>query len=214
MLVWSDDRLQWTSQERQIMLRTRAILALTALLTIVGCGDERADSLSLQHARVANPPWPIETFDLVDQTGASFSRDDLEGRWTLLFSGFTHCPDVCPATLGILRAAQRGLDRSQALRTVFVSVDPERDTPERLAEYLAWFDEDWVGLTGEREQLDRLLGSLQMAHVRVPTGDGEYTVDHATAVALIDPLGRMAAYWRPPLDAAMLRDDLAALPSP
>ncbi|WP_405240572.1 SCO family protein [Lentisalinibacter orientalis] len=196
------------------MLRPRAILALAALLTIVGCSDERADSLSLQHARVANPPWPIETFDLLDQTGASFSRDDLEGRWTLLFSGFTHCPDVCPTTLGILRAAQRGLDRSQALRTVFVSVDPERDTPERLAEYLAWFDEDWVGLTGEREQLDRLLGSLQMAHVRVPTGDGEYTVDHATAVALIDPLGRMAAYWRPPFDAAKLRDDLAALPSP
>lgn len=196
------------------MLRTYLITMFVALLTIVGCGDERVDSLPLQHARLADPPWPIDTFELVDHTGAPFSRDDLEGHWTLLFSGFTHCPDICPATLGILRAAQRGLDRGQPLRTVFVSVDPARDTPERLAGYLAWFNEDWIGLTGERDQLERLLGSLQMAHVRVPTGNGEYTFDHATAVALIDPLGRMTAYWRPPFYPAMLRDDLARLPAP
>ena len=196
------------------MPRTLLIPALVVLLTVAGCGEDRGESLSLQHARVVDPPWAIAAFVLVDHTGAQFSREDLEGHWTLLFSGFTHCPDVCPATLGILRAAQRGLDRSQPLRTIFVSVDPERDTPERLAEYLAWFDEDWMGLTGERDQLDRLLGSLQMAHVRVPTGNGEYTFDHATAVALIDPQGRMTAYWRPPFDASMLREDLARLPEP
>lgn len=196
------------------MLRSLLIAAFMLLLTAAGCGDNRGNSLSLQHARVADPPWTIGAFELVDHTGAPFSREDLEGRWTLLFSGFTHCPDVCPATLGVLRAAQRGLDPTESLRTIFVSVDPERDTPERLADYLAWFDEDWIGLTGERDQLDRLLGSLQMAHVRVPTGYGEYTFDHATAVALIDPQGRMAAYWRPPFDTSMLREDLARLPEP
>ncbi|NGX16837.1 SCO family protein [Wenzhouxiangella sp. XN24] len=196
------------------MLRTHLVLALVALSALVGCSEERVDSLSLQHARLADPPWSIETFELVDHTGASFSRDDLEGRWTLLFSGFTHCPDICPATLGILETAQQEFDRSPPFRTVFVSVDPERDTPERLAEYLAWFNEDWIGVTGERDQLERLLGSLQMAHVRVPTGKGESTFDHATAVALIDAQGRMAAYWRPPFDAAMLREDLAGLPAP
>ena len=196
------------------MLKSHVLLALVALPAIVGCSEERVDSLSLQHARLADPPWSIETFELVDHTGALFSHDDLEGRWTLLFSGFTHCPDICPATLGILKAAQHELDQSPPFRTVFVSVDPERDTPERLAEYLAWFNEDWIGVTGERDQLERLLGSLQMAHVRVPTGKGEYTFDHATAVALIDTQGRMAAYWRPPFDAAMLREDLAGLPAP
>ncbi len=185
-----------------------------ALLMMIGCGDGRVDSLSLQHARIADPPWPVAAFELVDHTGAPFSRNELMGHWTILFSGFTHCPDVCPATLGILRAAQHGLGDTRSLRTVFVSVDPQRDTPERLAEYLAWFDEDWIGLTGERDELERLLGSVQMAYVRVPTGNGEYTMDHATAVALIDPSGRMTAYWRPPLDAAMLRNDLSALPEP
>jgi len=123
-------------------------------------------------------------------------------------------PNICPATLGIVHAAQQDLNATGKLQTVFVSVDPQRDTPERPAEYLAWFDDDWIGLTVERSGLNRLLDSLQMAYVRVPSGNGDYTMDHATAVALIDPLGRMAAYWRPPLDAAKLLDDLAGLPRP
>ena len=83
-----------------------------------------------------------------------------------------------------------------------------------MAEYLALFDEKWIGLTGDRAELNRLLDSLQMAYVRVPTGNGEYTMDHATAVALIDPKGRMAAFWRAPLDAGELREDLEGLPRP
>lgn len=194
------------------MRRIDLIVAGMALFLSTGCSQGPSDSLVLEHARLAEPRWPIESFELVDHAGRPFSRDDLEGHWTMLFSGFTHCPDICPATLATLKAAQRELEAGDRLRTVFVSVDPERDTPERLTEYLALFDEDWIGLTGERNQLDRLLGSLQMAHVRVPTGNGEYTMDHATAVALIDPQGRMAAWWRPPFDAAALRSDLARVP--
>lgn len=182
---------------------------ILALVLLGGC-DKSAE---LRHARVVDPPWPVATFELTDHTGAPFLRDDLTGRWTVLFSGFTQCPDICPATLGILKAAGEGLDASR-VRTVFVSVDPERDTPERLAEYLAWFDDGWIGLTGEREALKRLLDSLQMAYVRVPAGNGEYTMDHATAVALIDPHGRMVAFWPAPLDVGELREDLASLPAP
>lgn len=197
-------------QEAMIVIRPLLISAL--LLLSSACADTGDGPLVLDHARMADPPWPIETFALVDQTGAPFSLDDLEGRWTVLFSGFTHCPDICPATLSILKTAEKDLDDLDRLQTVFVTVDPERDTPERLTEYLAFFDEDWIGLTGDENQLDRLLDSLQMAHVRVPTGNGEYTMDHATAVALIDPRARMVAYWRPPLDAAELRADLEGLP--
>ncbi|WP_405242288.1 SCO family protein [Lentisalinibacter salinarum] len=184
--------------------------AWIVVVVLLGGCDKNAE---LRHARVVDPPRPVATFELTGHTGAPFSRDDLMGRWTVLFSGFTHCPDICPATLGILKAAGKGLDASR-VQTVFVSVDPERDTLERLAGYLAWFDEDWIGLTGEREALDRLLDSLQMAYVRVPTGNGEYTMDHATAVALIDPQGRMTAFWSAPLDVGELREDLASLPAP
>lgn len=193
------------------MTGMRPLLVGAMLLLSAGCDDAGDGPLVLEHARMTDPPWPIESFELVDQTGAPISLDHFDGRWTVLFSGFTHCPDICPATLGILKAAQNGLDRPGRLQTVFVTVDPERDTPERLAEYLAWFDEDWTGVTGDRAELDRLLDSLQMAHVRVPTGNGEYTMDHATAVALIDPQARMVAYWRPPLDAAELHEDLKGL---
>lgn len=199
------------------MIRFRATLAAVLVLLATGCGDRDDVSdgdLALEHARIAEPRWPVEAFDLVDHTGAPFTREDLQGRWTVLFSGFTHCPDICPATLGILKAAGKNLGDRDRLQTVFVTVDPERDTPERMAEYLALFDEKWIGLTGERTELNRLLDSLQMAYVRVPTGNGEYTMDHATAVALIDPQVRMAAFWRAPLDAGELRDDLEGLPRP
>ncbi len=196
------------------MIRSKTLLAAVLILLSAACGDAGDGTLALEHGRMIEPQWPIDSFTLVDHTGAAFLRDDLTGRWTVLFSGFTHCPDICPATLGMLKAAQDRIEPGDRLQTVFVSVDPERDTPERLAEYLAWFDDGWIGLTGERDQLDRLLDSLQMAHVRVPTGNGEYTMDHATAIALIDPQGRMAAYWRPPLDAAALHADLAGLPRP
>jgi len=188
-----------------------AIIVLVAALA--GC--ERWSALpTMQHALLADPPVPVPEFQLTDQHEVPFSRTELLGRWTLLFSGFTHCPDICPATLGILRAAQSGLAPRDDLQTVFVTVDPARDSAEALADYLSWFDERWIGLTGAPEQLDRLLDSLQMAYVRVPTGGGEYTMDHATAVALIDPQGRLMAWWRAPIVAADLAADLRGLPVP
>lgn len=180
---------------------------------LAGC-QEPSTGPHLVHARVPESPRPVADFELLDQHGHAFTTSDLRGQWTVLFSGFTHCPDVCPATLGLLKAVESRLDGAPGYRTVFVSVDPERDTPEKLREYLAWFDPDWTGLTGERAQLDRLLGSLNMAHVRVPTGKGGYTVDHATAVVLIDPEASMAGYWKAPLDAEALAEDLGRLSNP
>lgn len=165
-------------------------------------------------AVAVDPPRPVAEFRVSDQHGRPFQRRDLHGHWTVLFSGFTHCPDVCPATLAILRAAQNRNAAEPAHRTVLVSVDPERDTPEVLRDYLAWFDPEWVGLTGDPEELGQLLDSLGMAHVRVPTGGGGYTMDHATALALIDPQARLVAYWKAPLDPDRLAADLGALGAP
>jgi len=197
--------------------QTRAWLCRMLLAALVlfmaACNGPDAAELSLDHARTVDPPWAIKPFELTDHTGAPFLLASLEGRWTLLFSGFTYCPDICPATLGILKAAQANLAPRDDLQTVFVTVDPERDTAASLAEYLDWFDERWIGVTGERSELDQLLESLQMAYVRVPTENNEYTMDHATAVALIGPDSKMMAFWPAPLDADQVAADLAALPS-
>lgn len=194
------------------MLGLRSLLIGLAALLAAGCTSE--DPLVLDSAQTIEPRWPIEAFELSRHDSRPFTRDDLMGRWSLVFSGFTHCPDICPATLAVLKAAESGLDESRRPQVMFVTVDPDRDTPARLAEYLGWFNEDWIGLHGDRAALRPLLDSLQMAYVRVPTGDGEYTMDHATAVVLIDPSARVAAYWPAPHDARAIGQDLARLPRP
>lgn len=194
-------------------MKTAMILVVLGGGLLAGC-QQPSTGPSLAHARLPESPRPVADFQLLDQHGRSFTTSDLHGQWTVLFSGFTHCPDVCPATLGLFKAVESRLDGAPGYQTVFVSVDPERDTPETLREYLGWFDPDWTGLTGESDQLDRLLGSLDMAHVRVPTGKGDYTVDHATAVVLIDPEASMVGYWMAPLEAEALAEDLGRLPTP
>lgn len=187
---------------------------LFAMILLSGC-TRQDEPLALAYGTSVASPRPVAEFQLTDQTGAAFSRDNLLGQWTVLFSGFTHCPDVCPLTLGQIRNAEDRLESPFHHQVVFVSVDADRDTPELLREYLGWFDRDWVGLTGSGAELKPLLDSLELAYVRVPLGaDGDYTMDHATAVVLIDPQGRLVGYWKAPLDARRLAADLATLPAP
>lgn len=192
------------------MKPARIMTILCWAVLAAGCQQPTADP-SFEHVQVPDSPRPVAEFELLDQHGESFNRADLQGQWTVLFSGFTHCPDICPATLGLLKSVEAGLEGAAGYRTVFVSVDPDRDTPAQLREYLDWFNPDWIGLTGPPAQLGGLLDSLGMAHVRVPLGEGDYTMDHTTAVALINPDAMVAGYWKAPLDAAALAEDLGRL---
>jgi len=167
---------------------------------------------TLEHASVLSEPRPVAAFQLSDQHGRIFTQEQLRGSWTILFAGFIHCPDICPGTLALLADVQEraGISPDQ-LRTVFVSIDPERDTPENLAEYLDYFNPEWIALTGQKPELDRLMASLELAYVRVPVGGGEYTMDHSTALVLIDPEGRMRGYFTAPLDVDELVHDLGRI---
>jgi protein SCO1 len=156
-------------------------------------------------------PRPLGQLSLVDQAGQPFRREDLEGRWSLVFTGFTHCPDVCPTTLALMAELHRRLARKD-LQFVFVSVDPARDTPGVLARYLAHFDAAFTGATGTRAQVERFTSALGLAQVRNPGVGDEYTVDHSTALVLIDPEARIAGYFQAPHVRDALAADLAALP--
>jgi len=153
----------------------------------------------------------IPDFALTDAQGRPFSRHDLGGRWTLLFTGFTNCPDVCPTTLALMAELRREVPRPD-LQYLFVSVDPERDTPEVVGRYLAHFDPAILGATGSREEVERLTAGLGLAQVRNPGVGDEYTVDHSTALVLLDPKARLAGYFQAPHVRAKLAADLAALP--
>ena len=135
-------------------------------------------------------------FSLADQHGRTTRLQDLRGKVLLLFFGYTHCPDVCPATLTRMRLVKQGLGGDEArFRGVFVSVDPARDTPARLREYVGFFDPALVALTGEAQHL-REVARRYGAFFEVPQGGGEhYMADHSAYCYLIDPEGRVRALY-------------------
>ncbi|MBV9968400.1 MAG: SCO family protein, partial [Xanthobacteraceae bacterium] len=130
-------------------------------------------------------------FRLVDQNGAPFSDQDLKGKPFLVFFGFTHCPDVCPTALfemsEILRKLGSDADRTSAL---FITVDPERDTPASMKDYLSSFDPHIHGLTGDPAALAAVAKAYRVYYKKVPLDGGDYTMDHTAIVYLMDKDGR------------------------
>ena len=131
---------------------------------------------------------------LSDQTGATVTENSLQGRPTLIFFGFTHCPDVCPTSLfeisEVLKALGKDADRVNAY---FISVDPERDTKEAMKDYLSSFDPHLIGLTGTPDQVAKVISDYRVYAKKVPLKDGDYTMDHTALVYLMDRDGRFVA---------------------
>ncbi|NNJ80535.1 MAG: SCO family protein [Xanthomonadales bacterium] len=163
-------------------------------------------------------PREIPPFELVDQEGDAYGPDRLRGQWSMLFFGFTHCPDICPGTLFDLQQLQARLEKeghSLATQVVFVSVDPERDTPDRLKNYVTYFSPEFIGVTGSHEQLLPLTRKLGIAYRISEHEDGvaEYTVDHSASVLLMDPQGRLYGVFPAPLDITAMAAELDRLES-
>jgi protein SCO1/2 len=188
-----------------------AVLAAVAIGIGLALYERPHEAPALRAGTALARPRAIHDFDFTDQHGQPFTRASLEGHWTLLFTGFTNCPDVCPFTLSLMADLRRQLARDD-LQFLFVSVDPERDTPAAIAQYLAHFDPALAGATGSREETERFTAGLGLAQVRNPGVGGEYTVDHSTAFVLIDPEARLAGYFQAPHVRDALAADLAALP--
>ena len=136
-------------------------------------------------------------FQLVDQSGATVTADKLQGKPTLLFFGYTHCPDICPTTLfdisEVLKAMGKDADRVNAY---FVSVDPERDSPAIMKDYLSSFDPHLKALTGDPEAVAKMLTAYRVYAKKVPGKDGDYTMDHSAMVYLMDRNGRFVAPFK------------------
>jgi protein SCO1/2 len=162
-------------------------------------------------------PRQIAPVALTDQDGKAFTQDNFKGHWSLLFFGFTSCPDVCPNTLFQLQhARQQWLDENDSTdfpQVYLVTVDPERDTPQKLADYLGYFDPTFIGLTGAAEQVQALASQLGIAVFVEPHAPEnlEYTVDHGASLLLFDPLGQFYGVIPAPLDAARVARDVLAV---
>lgn len=168
--------------------------------------DSRAMLLPNKVITLFPDPKPLTAFTLTDHQNRVFDLASLKGKWSFLFFGFTHCPDVCPTTLAVLAGARNNIAKStvgaDAIQFIFISVDPNRDTAGKLKQYVGYFDVTFLGVTGDNAQIANLAGQLGATYqVAITPGMENYPVYHTTAVFLLDPQARYHAIFTPPLDA-------------
>jgi protein SCO1/2 len=146
-------------------------------------------------------------FSLLDQNSAQFTAARLKGAPSLVYFGYTHCPDVCPVTLlQLAQVVKTGVVPN--LRVIFISVDPARDTPTQLAQYVHAFDPDFLGLTGSAAMLQTVTRRFGVAYQRVDLPGGDYSMDHSSTIFLMDARGHNVAVFNAPYDVKSLTQDL------
>jgi len=183
-----------------------AILAGVWLADVYREHDARAMLLPDQVITLFPDPRPLTAFTLTDHKDRVFDLASLQGKWSFLFFGYTHCPDVCPTTLAVLARAHDNIARNtlgaEGIQFIFVSVDPNRDTAGELRQYVEYFDTSFLGVTGDNAQIANLAGQLGAAYqVAITPGMENYPVYHTAAVFLVDPQARYHAVFTPPYDA-------------
>lgn len=198
------------SNGRGMLKGSTAARLLACIFLLAGCGGKSA------------PPWgltdisghmPALQFDLTDDTGKAVTGRDYLGKVTLLYFGYTRCPDVCPTTLATLaRAFQELGPQADGVRMLFVSVDPKRDTPAVLRQYVSAFGPEFVGLTGSGAQLDALTKRYRVAYrLGKPGPDGDYVVYHSSAIFVFDKQGRVRLLANYTDEPAVIAADLRRL---
>lgn len=180
--------------------------------------DAETGAPALHAVQLYPRPHALPPFHLQQSDGTPLIPGELKGHWTLVFLGFTHCPDVCPTTLAQLAQAQKqwtALPDATRPRVLFISVDPERDTPDRVGEYAHGFDKDTLAATADIPSLEALARSMSLVFAKVPAPEGspvdQYGVDHSTSLAVLDAQARMAGVIVPPLDPKAIAADMLVL---
>ena len=194
------------------------VLAAVALAVGLWAGSRwmphSVSQSDLQAAVLYPAPAPVPPFTLQRPDGSNLTEADLQGHWSVLFFGFTHCPDICPTSLAEFKQVWAKLDaqgKGKRARLVFISVDPERDSGAPLGRYVDFFNPEFIAAAGADEQLQGLTRSLGVLYARSADGSGGYSVDHSASALIIDPQGRRAGMFRPPFKAAAIASDLLTL---
>ena len=215
------DQAPGSSKQRQGIRLTVTIILLVASILVGGffyvftkARVMTVDELKAEGAYLYENPRLLPKFTLVNDLDETFTAKDLQGKWNLLFFGFTYCPDVCPTTLAQLKTFYQELEPEvQAdTRIWLVSVDPARDTPEQLHNYLAFFHPDFRGVTGEFLEIHRFATALNIPFAKVPGGDNNnYMVDHSANIALVNPQGHSLGFFKAPLEISQLKRTFLAI---
>ena len=192
-----------------------AILLGVALAAGIFVASNLNRPAEVQKAFIIPLPDQLPEFSLLDQFDNPVGANIFDDEWSLVFFGFTNCPDVCPTTMQLLSRVKNELATMQktAPRIVLVSVDPERDTPELLGRYVNYFGEDNLGLTGELAEIKKLTGALGIYFEKTSVDDANYSVDHSAAVIVINPDGQFSALFSAPHNIADYIHDLPIIMS-
>ncbi len=186
------------------------IIPLLLATVLLACSPPPVPQL--QQATLLPSAKPIAGFNLINDKGETFTLDNLKGHWTFAFFGYTHCPDVCPTSLGMLGKVMHKLKDSGHLdgmaQGVFFSVDPQRDTPEMLARYVSYFYPDFIGVTGNPDEIQSLTRQLGILYMRTEGGSNDdYLIDHSAGIILFDPDARFHALFNVPHDPDKIASD-------
>jgi len=167
----------------------------------------KKEQLRANGAIVLDTPRIFSDFELRDHLGQDFSKERFIGKWSMVFFGFTRCPDFCPTTLSVLNETYDKLKTSEKdrLQVILVSLDSERDSVEELANYLPYFNSQFIGVTGNKHYIKRFASEVNIAYNRVYLDDSSYTVDHSTQILLINPKGDYHGFFKVPHTPEKLR---------
>ena len=201
------------SKVRGVRWTIAAVLVFMCLIVasfVHRVGEPRVMTLAETRANglfLFDTPRDPGEFELLDHRGKPFSRAQLLGRWTLVFFGFTHCPDICPTTMVELADLKLHLvnTEAEATQVVMVSVDPARDTPERLSEYVPYFHPDFLGVTGDFAAILSFAQRLNAPFRKLSEPNGDYQMEHSANVVLMNPRGDYHGFFRAPLDIPKMR---------
>ena len=195
-------------------MKIHIIPMLLAAVLLSACGPPELPQL--KQGTLLPSAKAVADFQLTDHYGKPFTRENLKGKWSFAFFGYTHCPDVCPTSLAMLAQVMRILEKDNTLdvlpQTVFFSVDPERDTPELLEKYLPYFHPDFIGVTGDPQKVLLLTRQLGIMYGKAP-GDNadDYLVDHSASIILFDPDGNFLALFGIPHDPGLIAQEFIAI---
>ena len=169
---------------------------------------QKPDNTATTPTKIPGLLWPnpkqITEFQLTDQNNETFNLEKLKGQWSMMFFGYTHCPDICPTTMTLLDSVVKDLaeQKEPEPQVIFVTIDPDRDTQNQLADYVAYFNPAFAGLTGSEENISTFTKQLGILSMKVSnqgsTNEADYLMDHSSSILLLDPQARLVGIFSAP----------------
>ena len=189
------------------------LIWLCCLLALTACEKPQTPKVPFANTDITGLDY-AKGFSLTDHNGKPRTLADFKGKVVVVFFGYTHCPDVCPTTLSELAGIKKALgSEAERLQVLFITLDPERDTPELMAGFVPAFDSSFLGLWGEQAVIDKVAKDFKVFAQKVPSKDGKsYTIDHTAASFVFDPQGRIRLYVKHDQLATLAQDLPLLLP--